>query len=132
MADYIDAKGVKTLLKNKNREISNKKNLLARIADSNDKITEFCLDMEIDARKSAIITELKGDSIYGRDINTHLTVMKKKKLKLHIIIHRHHVVRSPPLLIVHCFRQVLRATSRIGTELLYVGSSWSSCLCSSM
>ena len=39
---------------------------------------------------------------------------------------------SPPLPIVHCFRQVLRATSRIGTELLYVGSSWSSCLCSSM
>ena len=33
---------------------------------------------------------------------------------------------SPPLSIVHCFRQVLRATSRILTELLYVGSSWSS------
>ena len=28
--------------------------------------------------------------------------------------------------------QVFRATSRIGTELLYVGSSWSSCPCSSM
>ena len=28
--------------------------------------------------------------------------------------------------------QVLKATSRIGTELLYVGSSWSSCLCTSM
>ena len=39
---------------------------------------------------------------------------------------------SPPLPIVHCFRQVFRATSRIGTELLYVGSSWSSCLCSAM
>ena len=39
---------------------------------------------------------------------------------------------SPPLPIVHCFRQVLRTTSRIGTELLYVGSSWSSCLCTSM
>ena len=33
---------------------------------------------------------------------------------------------------VHCFRQVFRATSCIGTELLYVGSSWSSCICSSM
>ena len=39
---------------------------------------------------------------------------------------------SPPLSIVHCFWQVLRATSRIGTELLYVDSSWLSCLCSSM
>ena len=38
---------------------------------------------------------------------------------------------SPPLAIVHCFRQVLRATSHIGTELLYVVSSWSSSLCSS-
>ena len=39
---------------------------------------------------------------------------------------------SPPLPIVHCFWQVFRATSCIGTELLYVESSWSSCLCSSM
>ena len=39
---------------------------------------------------------------------------------------------SPPLPIVHCFRQVFRATSHIGTELLYIGSSWSSCLCSTM
>ena len=37
-----------------------------------------------------------------------------------------------PLPIIDCFRQVLRAPSHIGTELLYVGSSWSSCLCSSM
>ena len=39
---------------------------------------------------------------------------------------------SPPLPIIHCFRQVFSTTSRIGTELLYVGSSWLSCLCSSM
>ena len=39
---------------------------------------------------------------------------------------------SPHLPIVHWFRQILRATSRIGTELLYVGSNWTSCLCSSM
>ena len=32
---------------------------------------------------------------------------------------------SPLLPIVHCFWQVLRATFRILTELLYVGSSWS-------
>ena len=38
----------------------------------------------------------------------------------------------PLLPFVHCFQQVFRATSHIGTELLYVGSSWSSCLCSSM
>ena len=38
----------------------------------------------------------------------------------------------PPLPIIHCFRQVLRSTSRIGTEPVYVGSRWSSCLCSSM
>ena len=39
---------------------------------------------------------------------------------------------SPLLPIVHCFWQVFRATSRIGIELLYVGSSWSSYLCSTM
>ena len=39
---------------------------------------------------------------------------------------------SPPLPIVHCFRQVFLVTSCIDTELLYVGSSWLSCLCSSM
>ena len=38
----------------------------------------------------------------------------------------------PPLPIVHCFQQVLGATSHISTELLYVGSSWLSCLCTSM
>ena len=38
----------------------------------------------------------------------------------------------PPLTIVYCFQQVFRATSCIGTELLYVGSSWSSCLCLAM
>ena len=32
---------------------------------------------------------------------------------------------SPPFPIVHRFRQVLRVTPRILTELLYVGSSWS-------
>ena len=39
---------------------------------------------------------------------------------------------SPLLLIVHCFRLDLKATPSISAELLYVGSSWSSCLCSSM
>ena len=39
---------------------------------------------------------------------------------------------SPPLPIVHCFRQVLRATSCIGTELLYVCSSRLSYLCMSI
>ena len=39
---------------------------------------------------------------------------------------------SPHLHIVHCFRRILRAISRIGTGLLYVGSNWTSCLCSSM
>ena len=39
---------------------------------------------------------------------------------------------SPPLPIVHSFPRVFRDTSRDGTDLLYVGSSWSSCLCSSM
>ena len=31
----------------------------------------------------------------------------------------------PPFSIVHRFRSVFKATSRIGTELLYVGSRWS-------
>ena len=39
---------------------------------------------------------------------------------------------SPLPPIVHCFRLVLRVTSRILTELLYVGSSWSPCFCSAM
>ena len=39
---------------------------------------------------------------------------------------------SPHLPIVYCFRLILRATSRIGTELLYVGSSWTPCLYSFM
>ena len=39
---------------------------------------------------------------------------------------------SPPFPIVHCFQQVFRTTSRIYTELLYVGSNWSSCFCSAM
>ena len=39
---------------------------------------------------------------------------------------------SQPVSIVHRFRRVLKSTSCIGIELLYVGSSWSSCLCSSM
>ena len=39
---------------------------------------------------------------------------------------------SPFLPIVHCFTQVLRSTSCILTELLYVGSSWSSCFCSTI
>ena len=38
----------------------------------------------------------------------------------------------PSFPILHWFRQVFRCTSLIGEELLYVGSSWSSCLCSSM
>ena len=39
---------------------------------------------------------------------------------------------SPLLPIVHRIWQVLRATSRILTELLYLGSSWSPCFCSAM
>ena len=54
--------------------------------------------------------------------------------------HHHHVALSArifltlsrPLPIVHCFWQVFRATASIGTELLFVGSSWTSCLCSSL
>ena len=38
----------------------------------------------------------------------------------------------PPISIVHRFQLVFKATSCIGTELLYVGSSRSSCLCSSL
>ena len=38
----------------------------------------------------------------------------------------------PPISIVHRFREVLKTTSCIGTELLYISSCWSSCLYSSM
>ena len=40
--------------------------------------------------------------------------------------------RWQPFFIIHCVRQVFRATFCISTELLYVGSSWSSNLCLSM
>ena len=39
---------------------------------------------------------------------------------------------SPLFPIVHCFWQVFWATSSIFTELLYVCSRWTSCLCSSL
>ena len=39
---------------------------------------------------------------------------------------------SPHLPIIHYFQQVLIATSCIGTDLLFISSSWSSCLCSSI
>ena len=39
---------------------------------------------------------------------------------------------SPPLPIVHRFWQILRSTSRILSELLHVGSSWSPCFCSAI
>ena len=58
---------------------------------------------------------------------------KFKKIFFLLLSNHHHVQAismdipdplSPPLSIIHCFRQVLRDTSCIGTELLYVGSSW--------
>ena len=39
---------------------------------------------------------------------------------------------SPPFSIIQCFRQVFWVTSFIGTEQLYVGSSWPFCLGSTM
>ena len=38
----------------------------------------------------------------------------------------------PPISIVHHSWKVFQATSGIGPELLYIGSSWSFCICSSM
>ena len=39
---------------------------------------------------------------------------------------------SPPVYIVHRSRQVFQVISCVGADLLYMGSSWSSNLCSSM
>ena len=39
---------------------------------------------------------------------------------------------SPSFSIVHHLPKIFKALSIIGTELLYEGPSWSSCLCSSM
>ena len=39
---------------------------------------------------------------------------------------------SPPVSIVHRSREIFKAISCIGTVLLYIGSSWSPCLCSSL
>ena len=38
----------------------------------------------------------------------------------------------PPVSSVHCFQEVFKAISCIGIEQLNIGSSWSSCVCSSM
>ena len=38
----------------------------------------------------------------------------------------------PSVSIIHCSRELFKAIFYISTELLYVGSSWSSCFCSSM
>ena len=38
----------------------------------------------------------------------------------------------PPISIVHCSQDVFKATSFIGIELLYIGSSWSSYICLSI
>ena len=38
---------------------------------------------------------------------------------------------SSSFTIVHCSWEVFKATYYIGTEVFYIGSSWSSCLCSS-
>ena len=43
-----------------------------------------------------------------------------------------HDLLTQPFSIVYCFQPVFKATFRIGTELLYAGSSKSSCLCLSM
>ena len=39
---------------------------------------------------------------------------------------------SPPIFIIHQSREAFKAISCIGTELLYIDSSWLSCFCSSM
>ena len=51
---------------------------------------------------------------------------------IYIYIYHHHHVTLSARIFLTLFRQVLKATSHIGTDLLYVGSSWTSCLCSSM
>ena len=60
---------------------------------------------------------------------------------IYIYYHHHHHVMPPTWIsltlsplhpIVHRFWQILRTTSRILTELLYEGLSWSPCLCSTM
>ena len=39
---------------------------------------------------------------------------------------------SPPVSIVHRFREGFQATTCMGTEMLYIGYNWSSYICSSM
>ena len=65
-----------------------------------------------------------------------IPILKKKKIFIHtyrVLFDFNHAIStdipdplSPQLPIVPCFRQILRATSRIGTELLYVGLNWTS------
>ena len=74
-----------------------------------------------------------------KETQTILSGFWTRVVKYYSTLHHHRVALSariswpslatPPYCL---FRLVLRATSRIGTELLYVDSSWSSCFCSSM
>ena len=65
-------------------------------------------------------------------------IINKKNIRIYISSSSHAISTDvpdpppPPFLIVHCLRQVFMVTSHIGTELLYIGSIWSSCLCSTM
>ena len=101
MSDYKHVKSIKTLSKNENLARINfnvklkifeaTENLLAdvnfegksaikksltRITNSNDEITELCIEIRV--IKSTLITNLKDDSFYEQEINTRLAVRKKK------------------------------------------------------
>ena len=71
-------------------------------------------------------------------LNTNTLISRDIKNDTNFFRHHHHSSSccaismdipdpfSPPLPIVYCFRQGFKTTFRIATELLYVGSSWSS------
>ena len=75
---------------------------------------------------------MKGNAYIKRKMEVLFkTIAKQDKSWVN---HHHHLPDplSPPVSNIHRSQEVFEATSCISTELFYIGSSWSSCLCSSM
>ena len=70
------------------------------------------------------------NSFYEKNVYFHLN--QRSSSSCHAISTDVPYPLSPPLPINYCFQLVLRATSHISTELLYVCSNWLTCPCTSM
>ena len=96
-------------------------------------LIQFYLNGWIENNQHSNVAVVRLDNSFRKDLKFFFTTLK--------LNHHHHHVTSPtwisdpltpPFSIVHRFRLVFKAISCIDTELLYVGSSWSPRLCSSV